>query len=174
MPAAQFRRVSDRHLVWLRLRAQSAGDRGIACGLVIAIALHYFGYGARRSLAAADSDPSRAGDLVGQRGGKRNEHDRSAHRGGGRSDRPMDHARRRSHVQLEDVPGGVRAVPPARHLEARAGAPTRKFAGRLGHRRRRRDGGALRRACYIRIRSFASLYLWHLRRTRMAVRRFPR
>ena len=36
--------------------------------------------------------------------------------------------------------------------------PDAEIARAMGHRRRRRDGGALRRACYIRIRSFASVY----------------
>ena len=44
---------------------------------------------------------------------------------------------------------------PARQLE--------EFARRLGHRRRRRDGGSLRRACYIRIRSFSSFYFMALK-----------
>ena len=55
---------------------------------------------------------------------------------------------------------GVLAFSIARCLETAAGASIRELPGRLGHRRRRRDGGHLRRACYILIRPTSSLLIY--------------
>src|ERR1700722_14322909 len=58
----------------------------------------------------------------------------------------MDYAGRSDRGQLAQLRAGVRDGPHFRHLEARAGAATRTSAWRIRHRRRRHDGGSLRRA----------------------------
>ena len=52
-----------------------------------------------------------AGDLGGGACGRRQRQERSADRRGRRSGRPVDHARRRDHAQLEELAGRVSAVP---------------------------------------------------------------
>ena len=149
------------------------GTAGSLAGLLIAIALYSYGGYGRVTLLALHRRFARSRNLGGRSCGQANQSAGSADRCSRRSDRAVDHAGGRRNFQLEDVARGVRAVPLVGCLETRARAATRAPARRLGHRRRRCDGGALRRACYIRIRSFSSILLWLLKRIRMAVRRFP-
>ena len=118
-----------------------------------------------RSFAAVMSAAGRLGRRMSRRATRRAE--RSRLRGRGRSDRPVDHARRRNARSTGRAgTGGVSCLfRLVRYLEARLRSGNwRRSAGRLGYRGRRRDGGRLRRTCLIRSRMVQSLLNMALRK----------
>jgi hypothetical protein len=117
---------SHLHLVRMRLLAQSSRHRRIDCR-----ARHRHPPSPIRALQPMAIRHSRLHRLLPGRLGRRRHrnsgrHQRSPVRGHRRGHRHMDRSGRRTNVQLEELSGGPRALPPVRHLEAASRAPTRE------------------------------------------------